>query len=147
MSALSIARPRREAGPARTRPHLRVVREARARHTLFFAVAYLLVAAGLVFAAVSLNALAAADAVTSRSLEQEVTAAERTYARLVAEVASLDDPARIRQVAADQLGMIPAEQVRYLRTVRNLPADGHVAEAVPVGATTDPVKTVLSANR
>ncbi|HEX9890182.1 MAG TPA: hypothetical protein VGA69_11930 [Nitriliruptorales bacterium] len=149
MSALSVARPRR-AAPAPERGikrHLRVVQEPRVRHTLLFAIGYLLVAAGLVFAAVTLNALAAADSVAARTLDGQVVEAERTYARLVAEVASLDDPGRIREVAADQLGMVPAEGVRYLELARNLPADGHVAEAVRIGETTDRVKPVLSADR
>ena len=148
MSALPAARPRRAPATERARrPHLRVVQEPRRRHTLLFATAYLLVAAGLVFAAVTLNALAAADAVSARTLENEVVEAERSYARLIAEVSSLEDPGRIRQVATQELGMIPAEGVRYLPLGRNLPADGHVAEAVQAGATADPVKPVLSADR
>lgn len=144
MSAVPVSRPKR--APSRThRPRLRVVAERQRRHTLRFVLAFLVAGAALVFGAVTLNALAASDAVTARELERTVVEAERTYAQLVAEVASLADPGRIRQVAQDELGMVRPEGVRHLVLNRNLPADGHVAEAVGVGTTTDPVKPVLTA--
>lgn len=144
MSALSLPR-RREAG--RRRAHLRVVPAPRRRHTVLFATLFLVVSAGLVFTAVTLNALAAGDAVAAHELESRVADAQRHYAQLVAEVATLEDPERIRRVATEQLHLVPADRPIYLEVDRNLPADGDVSDAVPAGSTTDPLKPVLSVQR
>ena len=112
-----------------------------------FTLLYLLVAGATVFGAVSLNALAAGDAVAARTLERDVADAERRYGLLVAEVARLEDPDRVRRVA-EKLGMIPADSPRYLLVQRSLPADGlSREEIVDPGETTDPMKPVLSAER
>ncbi len=132
--------------PAATRSprrHLRVVPEHRARHTLAFALLYLLVGAAIVFGTVTVNALAAGDAVTARELDRQVTEAERRYELLTAEVAALEDPARIEQ-AARELGMVRAESPRYLVLQRSLAADGAVSKPVTPGETPDPLKPVLS---
>ncbi|MDX1619784.1 MAG: hypothetical protein R3320_02255 [Nitriliruptorales bacterium] len=119
----------------------------RKRHVVVFTLLYLLVAGGTVFGAVSLNALAAGDAVTARTLESQVTEAERDYGLLVAEVAQLEDPERVRR-AALELGMVPADSPRYLLVERSLDGDGVTQEAlVDAGDTTDPMKPVLSAER
>lgn len=145
MSAVTPLRRPRPA-PAPRRPHLRVVPEHRPRHTVVYALAITLVLAATVFGTVSLNALAASDAMAAHELDQEVAEAERRYSQLVAEVAALEDPARIRQAALDQ-GMVPADSPRYLFLERVLPADGAVTDAVDPGETTDPMKPVLSAER
>lgn len=137
---------RRQTRPAR-RAHLRVVVPPRRRHVLLFTLLYLVVAAGTVFGAVTLNALAAGDAVTAHSLETQVLESERRYGLLVAEVARLEDPARVR-AAAEKLGLVAVDQPRYLLVERTLPADGAPDEAVVApGDTTDPMKPVLSAER
>lgn len=149
MSALPLRQPRDRSGRVADRvrrPQLRVVPEPRRRHPALFGALYLIVAAGTVFGAVSLNALAAGDAVSARELEERVEIEERRYGQLVAEVAALEDPARIRQAAVD-LGMIPAGSPRYLVLDRALPSDGVVEEPVVAGATADPLKPVLSADR
>ncbi|MBW3619325.1 MAG: hypothetical protein KY461_03710 [Actinobacteria bacterium] len=129
------------------RPHLRVVPEPRPRHTLRFALLYLGLAGATVFGTVSLNALAAGDAVAAHRLEQEVVTAERDYAMLVAEVARLEDPARIRAAALD-LGMVPAGSVRFLVVDRTLPADGVMPDLVASDdEATDPLKPVLSVEK
>jgi cell division protein FtsL len=133
----------RAAGVRRLGRHLRVVPEHRPRHTLAFALLYLLVGAAVVFGTVSVNALAAGDAVTAQQLEREVQDAERRYELLTAEVAHLEDPARIEQ-AARELGMVRAESPRYLVVGRTLPADGAGSHPVPPGETPDPLKPVLS---
>lgn len=145
MSALPVRRPRARTEGQR-RPRLRVVPEHKPRHTLAFLLLYVAVAAGSVFAAVSLNALAAGDAVEARQLEQAVVDQEREYGRLVAEIARLEDPGRIRQAAAD-LGMVSADTPRYLFIDRPLPVDGSTDDSVVAGETTDPLKPVLSAER
>lgn len=131
----------------RRRPDLRVVPEPRPRHTLRFALLYLVLAGATVFGTVSLNALAAGDAVAAHELEQRVVTAERDYALLVADVARLEDPARIRS-AALELGMVPAGSVRFLVVDRTLPADGVTPDLV-AGAdeATDPLKPVLSVEK
>lgn len=132
---------------ARPRRHLRAVPEPRRRHTLLFALLYLVVGAVMVFGTVTVNALAAADAVEAERLEREVVSQERRYASLVAEVARLEDPARI-ETAAAELGMVRAESPRQLLLDRSLPADRHESEdTVVAGDTTDPLKPVLSAER
>lgn len=129
------------------RPDLRVVREPRRRHTLLFTLLYVLVAGGTVFGAVSFNAVAAGDAVAAHRLERQVVEAERRYGLLVAEVAQLEDPGRVRRVAL-KLGMVPGDPPRYLLVERHLPADGVARESiVGPGETTDRMKPVLSAER
>ena len=128
------------------RPRLRVVPPPRPRHTLRYALLAILLAGAAVFGAVALNALAAGDAVRARELEARVAEAERQYDELVAEVAALEDPARIR-AAALRLGMIPAEAPRYLHADRTVPGDEVEAELVEVGESTDPLKPVLSVQR
>ena len=126
----------------RRRRHLRVVEAPARRHTLAYVLTVIVVLAGAVFGAVALNALAAQAAVQTRELNAHVAEAERGYAELVAEVASLEDPARIRAAALD-VGLVPGGPRRRLVLERNLPADGavNVVEQAP-GA--DPLKPVLS---
>jgi hypothetical protein len=99
-----------------------------------------------VFGTVALNAMAATNAVESRELTARVAEAEREYARLVADVAALEDPARIRE-AGLELGLVPASGGRHVVLERPLPADGAVDEAVEPGSTADPLKPVLSVER
>lgn len=147
MSALAalLRRPLR-AEEAR-RPRLRLVRPPRRRHTPAFALLYVVLAGLTVFTTVSLNAMAAGDLFDAERLEVEVAESERTYARLVAEVARLEAPDRVRRAALD-LGMIPAESPRYIILGRRLPSDD-AAQEVPIdpGLEADPVKPVLSAER
>jgi hypothetical protein len=130
------SRPRRD----RQRRHLRVVQDAPRRHPALFLALYLALAAGMVLGAVSLNALAAGGAVEARELSRAVVDAERRRGQLIAEVASLEDPSRIRQAAVD-VGMIPASQPRYLAPGRILPAD-----LVPTAPSDDTIKPLLSAD-
>ncbi len=124
-----------------------MVAEPRKRHTLRYVLLSMALTGATVFGTVSLNALAAGDAVAARQLEQRVVAAERTYATLVADVARLEDPARIR-TAALELGMVPAGSVRFLPVDRTLPADGVQPDLVAqADETTDPLKSVLSVER
>lgn len=151
MSAVPLprTRPARAPGgpvPAGRSRHLRVVPEVRARHTLLYVLLYLVAGAVTVFGTVTVNALAAADAVEAERLERAVAAEEQRYTALVAEVARLEDPARI-EAAAAELGMVRAESPRQLALVRTLPADREVPGTVVAGATTDPLKPVLSADR
>jgi hypothetical protein len=127
------------------RPRLRVVEPARPVPTLVFALLTIVVIAGAIFGTVTLNALAAAHAVEARELEARVAEGERAYAQQVADVAALEDPARIRRAALD-LGLVPAGPSRHLALTRALPADGAVTETLP-GDAADPLKPVLSANR
>jgi hypothetical protein len=127
------------------RPDLKVVRPAAPVPTLVYAVAIILILGAAIFGTVSLTALAAGHAVESRELEQRVAEGEREYAQLVADVASLEDPARIREAALD-LGLVPAGPSRHLVLDRVLPADGAVTEAQP-GTSADPLKSILSVDR
>ncbi|MEX1177561.1 MAG: hypothetical protein WEB09_03780 [Nitriliruptor sp.] len=147
----AVAPPRRTprvATPLRRdtdRPQLRVVQPARPVHTLLYALATIVVLAGAIFGTVTLNALAAAHAVEARELEARVVEGERVYAQRLADVAALEDPARIRD-AAMELGLVPAGPSRHLALTRALPADGAVTETLP-GDSADPLKPVLSADR
>lgn len=126
--------------------HLRVAPEPVERHVLVYVLAMLLVGGAVVFGAVSLNALAAGQAVEARTLDAQVAEAERLYAQLVADVAALEDPARIREVALD-LGLEPTPPARYVALDRNLPADGAPSPADALATTPDPLKPLLSQER
>ena len=148
MSALT-APLRRGPAPAPQPPrrrHLRVVEEPRPRHTLAYVLAIIVVLGAAIFGTVALNALAAANSVESRELTTRVAEAEREYAQLVADVAALEAPARIREAGLD-LGLVPASGGRHVALTRPLPADGAVDDAVAPGGTTDPLKPVLSVER
>jgi hypothetical protein len=128
------------------RPELRVVSEPVVRHTLAYALVMIVVVGACVFGAVALNALAAGAAVEARALDTQVAEAERTYAQLVADVASLEDPARIRETALE-LGLVPSGPARFVTLERNLPADGAVVVSERPEATQDPLKPLLSVER
>lgn len=128
------------------RPDLHVVREPRRRHTLSYVLAIVVLVGAAVFGAVSMNALSVAAAVDAHALEANVVAAERDYAQLVAEVAALEDPGRIRS-AALELGLVPSGPARVLALERHVESDGAVADSLRGEATSDPLKPVLSAER
>lgn len=125
------------------RPRLEVVARRRARHPLLWLIAVIALLGGAVLGAVALNALAAADSVAARELEQQVAEAERHHAWLVAEVARLDAPDRIRQVALLELGMVPADDPRFVVLGRSLPSDNTADDT----RAEDPLKGVLAAER
>lgn len=143
MSALTAPLRRAPAPEPSRGGHLRVVEEPRPRHTLRYTLLIIVVLGAAIFGTVALNALAAANSVQARELSTQVADAEREYARLLAEVAALEDPARIREAGLD-LGLVPASGGRHVRLQRPLPADGAVDDAVEPGSTTDPLKPVLS---
>lgn len=127
-------------------PQLRVVEDPPKRHTLAYALVMVVLLGASVFGAVTLNALAAGEAVRARELQVQVADAERAYSALIADVAALEDPGRIRD-AAHELGLVPAGPARHVVVDRNLPADGVVVEAILPETTSDPVKPILSAER
>lgn len=142
MSAQSVttatSRPPRS-GARRERRHLRPVHEGPRSHPLVFFLAYITIAVGAVVGALTLNALAAEDAVTLGQVEAQVAEAERSYGELVAQVAALENPDRIRMLA-EQIGMQPAEQ-RFVVPAQSLPDDHVEANAE------DPLKPVRTAQR
>jgi hypothetical protein len=137
-----LKRTRTVAAPDR-RPHLEVVGEPVRRHTFLYALLIMATLAGAIFGTVTLNALAAATAVEARELDARVATGERLYAQLVADVAALEDPARIR-AAAEELGMVASGPGRLLVLERNLPADGAVSAVDSPSGAADPLKPVLS---
>lgn len=145
----AITAPLRRSRPDLDRPadrHLRVVDEPVVRHGLVYAIIMIALFAAAVFGAVTLNALAAGASVEARALDRHVAEAERVYAQLVADVAALEDPARVRQ-AALELGMVAPGPVRHLTLERSLPADGAVPAVRTPDAETDPLKPLLSTER
>lgn len=110
------------------RPQLRVVsrpsRRVRTqhRHVAAWVAVMAVVFCGAVFGVVALNAMAAAEAVEARQIEASLTAGERRLSNLVAEVAALEEPARIRSLA-EEAGMVSASTVRFLPVERPLLAD------------------------
>lgn len=145
MSAVTAPLRRSRPAPVTDR-HLRVVEEPVTRHALAYGVVMIVVFAAAVFGAVALNALAAGSAVEARALEAHVVEAERRYAQLVADVATLEDPARVR-AAALELGMVPPGPVRHLTLERSLPVDRFVPATRTPDATADPLKPLLSMER
>lgn len=124
----------------RVRRHLRVVEDRPRRHPVLFLALYLVVGTLTVLGAVSLNALAAGGAVEARELADQVAVAEREHGHLVAEVAALENPARIRQ-AAQEAGLVPADEPRFLEPGRTLPSD-----LEPAAPADDELKPLLTAD-
>jgi hypothetical protein len=139
MSAATAVRRKAPMPRPHRRPNLHVVEEPRKRHPVLFLSLLVALVLAIVFGAVSLNALSAGDAVLARELDRQLVEGQRDYERLVADVAALEDPGRIRR-AAEGLGMVPATSPRYVVLDRSLPADDQ-----PATATDDLVKPVLSA--
>lgn len=146
MSAITAPlRPSRRAAAPKP-PHLKVVDAPVRRHTLAFALGWIVVLGAAVFGAVTLEALAAGASVEARALEAHVAEAERVHAQLVADVARLEDPARVR-AAATELGMVPPGPVRHLTLERSLPSDGLLPVTRTPAAPADPLKPLLSVER
>lgn len=145
MSAVPLHRNRSAPRPS-GRPRLRVVPPPRKRHTVVFALLTIALCGVSVFTTVAVNALAAGDAVRMRALEEAVAESERQYAELVAEVAHLEDPARVEAVAVDELGMVPADAARFLVIDAPIPDDAG-QEVLVGGEPADPLKQVLSVER
>lgn len=103
-----------ERGPHR--PDLRVV--ARPRHTARYVVVILGLAVAGVIGVVSLSALAAEAAFEARELQADVDQLSLRYDELTADVATLESPERIRRVAEEELGMVPAESPGFLLVER-----------------------------
>lgn len=154
MSAVPLHTGSRPARPSE-RPRLHLVGPR--RHSVAFAAFLSSICALAVFATVAINALAAGDAVAALEAEKAVEEAGSHYAELVATVARLEDPARIEQVAVEELGMIPAGRARFLVVQRPLPTDRaanppevmagtHVRPQAPARLA-DPLKPVLSVQR
>lgn len=129
----------RRTGARRERRHLRVVHDGPRSHPLVFLLLYLVIGVAAVIGAVTLNALAAQDSVLLSQTDRQLVDAQRDYGLLTAEVATLEDPDRIRQLA-EQMGMAPTPQ-RFLVPSQSLPLD-HVE-----AATRDPLKPILTAQR
>ena len=146
MSAVPLRTPPLPAPPEP--PPLRLVRSVRRRRRLAFVLLLSSVGTAAVFATVAINALAAGDAVAAMRAEKVVEEAEGRYTELVARVARLEDPARIRRVATDELGMIPARGARFLVLERPLPEDRAISpDNDGSGMQGDPLKPVLSVQR
>lgn len=147
MSAIPAPRRRLVDAPdGDPRAHLRVVPGRGTGRLLRYALAAIALGGTAVFGAVTLDALAAGDAVRTASLEADVAEAERAHAALIAEVARLENPARIREAAAE-LGMVPAEDPRYLFPQRSLPSDANASRTVDPGQPADPLKPMLADER
>jgi cell division protein FtsL len=148
MSAVAPTRARRrpENRPTRREPGLRLVEPERGRRSVLYALFIAILCALAVFATVTSHALAAADALRTHDLERELADAERRYAALTAEVAALERPGRIEEVATEDLGMVAAATTsRFVVLERPLPDDRAGDGGVVAGEQPDPLKPVLSA--
>jgi cell division protein FtsL len=108
---LAVGRPAPSTGPAE-RPRLRVV--PRPRRTGRYLALMAVVAAAGIFGVVSLSALAAESAFAARALEAEIDDLALRYDELTAEVAGLESPERVREVATAELGMVRAAEPAFL---------------------------------
>ncbi|MEX0592716.1 MAG: hypothetical protein WD358_07875 [Nitriliruptoraceae bacterium] len=113
----------------------KVASRSRSRHVGIWMAIMFGVFCASVFGVVALNAMTAAEAVEARDIEARIVANERQLSRLVAEVAALEEPARIRTLA-EESGMIVAPTTRFLPVQRPLPADAGFAAAFDVRAST-----------
>lgn len=149
MSALSTAvRPRRhtdETTDERSRARLRVVPQ-RGRRGRYVA-AMMAIGVLFIFGIISFSALAAESAFEARTLEAEIGALEIRYDELTAQVARLESPGRVRAVATEELGMVPAEQPAYLVVEGSRTAGGSGATVLPTGSVSDPMKSALGSGR
>lgn len=127
-------------------PGLRVVPRVARVHGLAYTLLIITILGVAVFGIVALNAMAAANAVEARQLDAQVAEGERRYGHLVAEVATLEDPARIRQAALD-IGMVPAAAHRYVSVERLLPTDGRQVREEGTEAAGDPVRAALAVDQ
>jgi cell division protein FtsL len=140
MSAAALRLIRRDGPPSPAR--LRLV--ASAPRTSRMALVLLIVAAIGVFGVVSVGAMTAEAAVSVRELETDVDDLKRRYELLVADVAELESPDRIRREAR-RAGMVEADDPTFLvvdgngRFALHDPADGTVDTGF-----TDKVKQVLA---
>ena len=125
-----VPRPTSRASSRGPRPQLRVLRPP--RHTRRYVVTALMVAALGIFGIVSLNALAAQAAFQARSLEAEVNELSLRHDELTAEVAALSAPGRVRQVAREELGMVPAAAAGFLIADPEEGAEGVAPERTAV---------------
>lgn len=113
-AAVHTPAPTRRSQPRRpsSRPPLRVVGPPRrVRRWLTLVVVTLLLGVGGI---ASVSAAAAEAAFTVRELEADVEQLERRAGALSGEVAELESLSRIRHIATEELGMVPAEQARYV---------------------------------
>ncbi|WP_370326252.1 hypothetical protein [Euzebya sp.] len=117
-SASAPARPGGAAAPAeRTARRLRAVPPAPARQvvpTWAYSLAACVVLVAGIIGIVALNALAAEASFQARELEADISAATLRHDDLVAEIAVLEAPERVRDVARTQLGLIEPEQPGFL---------------------------------
>ena len=63
----------------------------------------------------SVSAAGAEAAFTARELNEEIAGLEQARNELSADVAELSSLRRIRAMAIEELGMVPADNARYLR--------------------------------
>lgn len=124
----------REAARARRRALLRAVptgqrqsAASRAARVLASTLAAVITAVG-VFGIVTLNALAAEASFDARELEADISDMTLQHDDLVASVARLTAPGRVREVATNQLGLLEPESPGFL-TID--PADMPVPTAKP----------------
>lgn len=124
------------------RPHLLLVAPSpRPRPVGRYLAAGLVLAALGIFGVVGLGALAAESTFDARRLEGEVEALSLRYDELTAEVAALESPAHVREVAQSELGMVPAEDPTYLVAPEVAGEEGPAPDRpLLAGAITDPVK-------
>lgn len=94
------------------RPELRLLPTP--RHPARWVVVLLAVAVAGIFGVVALHALAAEQAFTARRLEAEADRLAVRQGELTAEVAVLRAPERLRRVATEELGMVPAHRPVFL---------------------------------
>jgi cell division protein FtsL len=147
MSAVALDRPRGAARSARATdqaPDAPVM--STGRRSLMLALGTALVIVAAVFGVVGLTAMAVDKEVEARSLERSIGQAERRYAELIAEVATKEDPSRIRERALE-LGLVPSPAARHLVLSRGLDADGarrRQDDGLLIG---DPLKPILTQER
>lgn len=124
--------PRAPSRAAGERPVLRVVARP-ARRSKLLALTALLAVAGA-FAVVALHALAAHASLEAEALEREVASLTDEADELAARVAALESPERVRAVAREELGMVPAEDARFVQVdprADDLPARGVADRSAP----------------
>jgi hypothetical protein len=146
MSAVAVERPRTHARADVPAPAEMSERLATGRRSLALALSTALVAVAAAFGIVAFKAMAADAAVEARGFETVVAQSELRYAELIAEVASKEDPGRIRELALE-LGLVPSPAARHLTLSRGIDADGARRPLYIGPLIADPLKPVLTQGR
>jgi len=122
--SVAVPQPRRTPATRERRPQLRVVDEPRTRRLSVGAIAVLVVGAvfAVLFGLVVFHTVLLKNQQRIDRLSAQVTDEQARYQSLRLQVAQLEAPQRILDVATQKLGMVPPDNTTYLTPAATTPA-------------------------